>query len=278
MPATSTIAWAKVAHVVAPTPFPELNAILDELVNTTRDVLADNFVGAYLQGSFAVGDADEHSDVDFLIVTEDAVTPDQEGQLAAMHAQFPDREVSWAQHLEGSYAPRRELRRFVAPAQPWLYIDNGSRVLERSAHDNDWVVRWVLHNHGLTLVGPPLIELVDQVEPEHLRQEMLATMREWADALVEDEAEMDNAWRQPYVVLSYCRMLQTVHSGRVTSKLQAGRWALTTLDARWQPLIQRALDDRADPWVRVHQPADPWTLPLTWEFIEAAVKSALAAP
>ncbi len=275
---TSTTARSKVAQVVAPTPFPELNAILDELVDTTRAVLADNFVGAYLQGSFAVGDADEHSDVDFLIVTEDTVTPDQEARLAAMHAQFPDREVSWAQHLEGSYVPRRELRRFVAPAQPWLYIDNGSRVLERSVHDNDLVVRWVLHNHGLTLVGPPLNELVDQVEPEDLRQEMLTTMREWADALVEDEAGMDNAWHQPHVVLSYCRMLQTFHSGRVTSKLQAGRWALTTLEVHWQPLIQHALDHRPDPWVRVHQPADPWTLPLTWEFIEVAVKSAAAGP
>lgn len=266
-----------VAHVLAPTLFPELNTILDELVETTRAVLATNFVGAYLHGSFALGDADEHSDVDFLIVTEDAVTPDQERQLAAMHAQFCDREISWAQHLEGSYAPRRELRRFVAPAQPWLYIDNGSRVLERSGHDNDRVVRWVLHHYGLTLVGPPLKDLVDQVGPDELRQEVLMTMREWANALHEDEAGMDNAWRQPSVVLSYCRMLQTVDSGRVTSKLEAGRWALVTVEDRWRPLIQHALDHRADPWVRVHQPADPWTVPLTWEFIEVAVRNAATA-
>ena len=239
--------------------------------------MAENFVGAYLQGSFAVGDADEYSDVDFLVVTEDAVAHDQEDRLAAMHAEFSDREVFWAQHLEGSYVPRRELRRLVSPAQPWLHVDNGSRVLEWSLHDNDRVVRWVLRNHGVTLAGPAPEELVDQVEPDDLRQEVLATMRDWAVTLAEDEAGMNNAWRQPYVVLSYCRMLQTVHSGRVTSKLEGGRWTLTTMDARWRPLIQHALDHRADPWLRVYQPADAWALQLTWGFIDAAVRRASRA-
>ena len=50
-----------------PTRFPELNELLVELVERARAILAETFVGAYLQGSFAVGDADEHSDCDFLI-------------------------------------------------------------------------------------------------------------------------------------------------------------------------------------------------------------------
>jgi predicted nucleotidyltransferase len=38
--------------------------VLGELVSGARAVLGSNFAGAYLQGSFAVGDADEQSDVD----------------------------------------------------------------------------------------------------------------------------------------------------------------------------------------------------------------------
>jgi hypothetical protein len=38
-----------------PTPDPELNAVLQELVTGIRAVLGDNFIAAYLQGSFAVG-------------------------------------------------------------------------------------------------------------------------------------------------------------------------------------------------------------------------------
>jgi hypothetical protein len=40
-----------------PTQFPELNGLL---------ILEDNFVGGYLVGSFALGDADIHSDCDFI--------------------------------------------------------------------------------------------------------------------------------------------------------------------------------------------------------------------
>ena len=51
-----------------PTQFVELNAILGQLTRGVQAVLGLNLVGVYLQGSFACGDADEHSDVDFLVV------------------------------------------------------------------------------------------------------------------------------------------------------------------------------------------------------------------
>jgi hypothetical protein len=60
-----------------PTAYPELNATLAELVAGATSILGENFCGAYLQGSFAIGDADEHSDVDFLIVTHNAVRADR---------------------------------------------------------------------------------------------------------------------------------------------------------------------------------------------------------
>jgi predicted nucleotidyltransferase len=72
----------------SPTVFAELNAVLRELATTTRSILEDNFCGAYLQGSFAVGGADEYSDVDFLIVTHDEVSAEQEAALRRMHTRF----------------------------------------------------------------------------------------------------------------------------------------------------------------------------------------------
>lgn len=38
-----------------PTPYPELNTVLDELVEGIQATLGDTFLGFYLQGSFAVG-------------------------------------------------------------------------------------------------------------------------------------------------------------------------------------------------------------------------------
>jgi hypothetical protein len=64
-------------------------------------------------------------------------------------------------------------------------------------------------------------------------------------------------WKQPYLVLTFCRLLFTLSEGRVSSKREAGEWALETLDGEWRELVQQALADRADASERVHQPAPP---------------------
>ena len=62
------------------TPYAELDRLLAELVADVRAALGDNLCGAYLRGPFAVGDADEHSDVDFIVVTQHELS---EGEQAA---------------------------------------------------------------------------------------------------------------------------------------------------------------------------------------------------
>ncbi len=51
-------------NVDVPTAYPDLNGVLDELVRSVRKIVGDDFVGAYLQGSFATGGFDQHSDAD----------------------------------------------------------------------------------------------------------------------------------------------------------------------------------------------------------------------
>jgi len=87
---------------VTPTPYPELNSVLRILVDSVQNILSTNFFGAYLQGSFAVGDFDIQSDVDFIIVITEALSKSQVDALQIMHERVYFLEYSWAQHLEGS--------------------------------------------------------------------------------------------------------------------------------------------------------------------------------
>jgi hypothetical protein len=132
-----------------PTIYPELNAVLRELVSSARTILAENFCGTYLQGSFAVGDGDVHSDVDFIVVTQDEVGAAQLTALQTMHKRIYSLDVPWAQHLEGSYIPANSLRRLDPSRRPYLYLDNGSSELVWDDHDNKAVVRWSLREHGV---------------------------------------------------------------------------------------------------------------------------------
>lgn len=83
-------------------------------------------------------------------------------------------------------------------------------------------------------------------------------------------SSFDNAWTQPYVVATFCRFLQTLDTGVVTSKRQAMLRARDALDSQYRDLIQQALDDRPDPWVRVHQPARPSSAERTLQFARYA--------
>lgn len=57
--------------------YPDLNQVLQDVVSSIQSILTSDFTGVYLQGSFATGGFDEHSDVDFLVVIEKEITPDQ---------------------------------------------------------------------------------------------------------------------------------------------------------------------------------------------------------
>ena len=57
----------------------------------------------------------------------------------------------------------------------------------------------------------------------------------------------------------------------MSSKRQAGEWARETLDRRWAELIRRALDDRPDPWQRVHEAAEAGAVDETMQFVDQAL-------
>jgi hypothetical protein len=164
------------------------------------------------------------------------------------------------------------LRRIDPYRTPWLYVDNGSDEIEWSAHDNTAVSRWCLRENGMALAGPDPTTLVDPVSAEELRDEVRAVMRQRLAALsAEGPAALDNAWVQPHVVVTYCRMLHTLACGRVTSKRAAGEWARDQIDEQFRDLVQQALDQRADPWRWVHRPPDLRAVARTWEFMQYAV-------
>jgi len=255
-----------------PTPYADLNEVLGELVARVPGVLGANLIGAYLQGSFAVGDFDAYSDVDFLVVVEEEIPDAQLPLLQALHGDIFQMRSVWAQHLEGSYIPKAALRRLPPPRREFLYLDNGSRELVRSDHDDSAVVYWILRERGISLIGSEPRDLVTPVSVEALRQETLQTMRTWREQWLANPSSLNNRFYQPFAVLSYCRMLHALQSGTVQSKPEGAAWANEALHSRWHPLIQRALDARpGDAAWKVHQEATPADLAETWEFIQYAL-------
>ncbi len=254
-----------------PTPYPDLNKVLRELVTSVRAILGDTLIGLYLQGSFATGDCDEHSDVDFLAVIQQELSETELAALQAMHKRIFTIPIPWAQHLEGSYFPLEMLARYEPEQDRPFYIDNGSQELVRHDHDNTWVVRWTVREQGITLLGPPANEVIAPIPPEALHQEVIKTIQDWGAEIMSGKYSIDNRWAQPFAALSYGRMLHTLSTGQIHSKLAAAHWAEDNLDGRWADLLKRAWAERPFPGQKVHQPADPHELQETLDFIHFAI-------
>jgi hypothetical protein len=250
-----------------PTPYPELNGVLRDLVDSVREILGPDFVGAYLQGSCAVGDFDQHSDCDFLIATEGELTDDQVDALQVMHGRIFDSGPGWAKHLEGSYFPKAILRTKDNCGEPLWYLDNGSRQLIRSTHCNKIHVRWVVRERGIVLAGSSPESLVDPVSAEDLRSEIFQTLNRWGREVLTHPEEYNNRFYQTFIVLNYCRMLHDLHAGTVGSKRTGAEWAKKSLDASWVGLIDRAWAGRPNPAKSVRESADPQDFARTLEFV-----------
>lgn len=257
------------------TPFPELNAVLATFLDQAQAILSHNFVGLYLVGSFALGDFDAHSDVDFLVVTHSDLTEAQEAALQMMHGAIYDLESKWAKHLEGSYIPVSQLRSDDATQTELLYLDNTASTMVRSNHCNTFVVRWTLYEYGIALVGPHPKTLLEAIPANSLIQEVRSDMFEWSEQLMQDFEQLNNRWVQAFVVLSYCRMLYTLEVGRITSKPAAAQWAKQNLDPKWVGLIEQAWLDRPNPSLKSKQKADPVEAQLTLDFARYALEYAL---
>ena len=226
-----------------PTRFHELNGLLAELTERTAEILGANRVGVYLQGSFAVGDADLASDCDFLVPVHEQVTDEQERALRSLHDEIPTRVGFWCRHLEGSYPVAGELRTLGGLGRDWLYIDHGWREMQWSEHCNDVAVRWSLRERGVRLTGPAPATLVDPVPPEEMRAFARASAASfWTD--FHTWMSLEIGWGQRYAVTTYCRFLATLATAEVLSKRAALLWGIAHLDPRWHELLQRAIDER----------------------------------
>lgn len=253
-----------------PTQFPELNTILRQFAERVQPILQDNFLSLMLTGSFALGDADEHSDVDFAVVTRHDLDEQAFAAISAMHEELYALDSEWAKHLEGSYMPLEPLRDYKDRTYKMWYLDNGATKLERSLHDNTLVQRWEMREKGVRLVGMEPTELLPAIAPVDLRREVYEMMQTWADDLFANPQTVNNGWYQMFAVLSYCRMLQTLETAVITSKKAAVTWAKATLDPQWHGLINRSWAERPDPW-RIWEIKTPGDFELTLEFIRYAL-------
>lgn len=228
--------------MAAPTPYPEVNAVLAELLSGAQATLQGSFVGLYLYGSLASGDFNpSSSDIDFVVVTDGELSEQAIQALESLHARLAASGLAWAPKLEGAYVPRATLRRHDPAAAPCPQINEGRFYV--AGLGSDWVIqRDILRRQGVVLAGPPLASLIDPVSPDDVRLAVMRIFREWWQPMLADHSWLQRSDYQAYAVLTMCRVLYTLQFGVVASKPVSARWAQQVCGPHFIALIEQALD------------------------------------
>jgi hypothetical protein len=259
-------------------PYPELRDVLGVFVDEVSAELGENLIGIYLVGSIASGDFDADSDVDFMVVTKPELTEADMGPLQEIQIRVHRIDCYPAKHLEGSYISIADLNDpGIVGWKKLFYFDNGSTTYEQSAHDNQWHVRWILRERGITLTGPRPEEILRPIPLNELRSEIKTAMLEvrqyFEDELDRPLSFFNSRFGQSFTVLTYCRMLHTLHTERVESKKAGMEWARQYTGPKWASLIDQAWEEREGVrfGVKIGQRAERSLLGETQEFIKYAI-------
>ena len=156
---------------ISPTPYQDVNDILNLLLINVKEILQAQFVGMYLYGSLSSGDFNPAtSDIDFLVVTTDILSEETISELEAMH----NRTCTWATNLkragklEGAYVPKELIHRHDSNGTPCPIINEGKFFVEKLG--SDWIIqRYVVREYGVVIEGPNPKTLIDFLVSEKTR-------------------------------------------------------------------------------------------------------------
>jgi predicted nucleotidyltransferase len=232
-----------IAKSTHPTPYPDVNEILNLLRSNVEGILDNQFVGMYLYGSLSSGDFNpETSDIDFLVVTDDTLSDQKIAALESMHKRIWASGMKWASKLEGSYIPQEYIRRHDANNPPCPTVIEGKFSLDR--HGSDWIIqRHIVREYGVVLAGPVPSSLIDPVSPDEIRNAILSILNEWWFPMLNDAAwlRQHGSNYHGFAVITMCRARHALEHGTIVSKPVAIQWARENLGEQWHPLIEQAI-------------------------------------
>ncbi len=218
-------------------------ALLEEFVQKSRDILGENLVGVYLHGSAAMGCFHpEKSDLDLMIVVKKPPSSDTKRQYldmtVALNGKAPAKGLELSLVREEVCSPFQyptpyELH-FSGAHLAWYQRDPAEYVEKMQGEDRDLAAHFtILLHRGKTLFGKPISQVFAPVPKESYWDSICGDVIEAAEEICKNPI---------YYILNLCRVLAYRREGLILSKEEGGAWYLEKgLDRRYAPLIESAL-------------------------------------
>jgi predicted nucleotidyltransferase len=220
-------------------PYRDINKLLESLLYQMRQVFQEKLAGLYLYGSLASGDFDpDSSDIDLLVVTTSKITARNIEALRIMHRDFTRDNPAWEDRIDVVYLSAKAIKEFRTEKGP-VVISRGEPLHVREGEPlKDWLQNWyIIRENGQTIYGLPAKSVI----PPITREEFVEAVRRYAVEVGERVKHEINRGEQAYIILTICRVLHVIKTGKQASKREAALWAQEELP-EWSKLIQNAID------------------------------------
>jgi len=222
-----------------PTKYKEINELLQQLLTQIKSILADKFVGMYIGGSLSSDSFQcETSDIDCYIIAASKLSKSVLKNIERMHNQFYLSKLKYAQKIEASYIPQKDLLHFN-PSGIRPYFNEGCYYL--GEYGNNYIIELhVLREKGISISGPDIKSLIKKISPQDLILAIQKNLHEYWEVILSDLSKFKRSDYQVFAILTMCRTLYSLETGAITSKIEAAQWTLQRLD-RWKNLIEHAI-------------------------------------
>lgn len=225
-----------------PTPYTEINGILEHYQTQLEEILGEQFYALYLAGSLVTGDFNlNSSDIDVIVVTADVLPDKKVTALYEMHKVLHALDTKWGIEIEAAYIPLANIRRYNPSDATHPHIERGDTL--RVEHlDRGWIIqRFIVREYGVALKGPLPKTLIDPISADELCQVATDKFYQLCFPQIENPKYLDRVGSTSYVILSLCRILHTLEHGTLVSKPVAGKSLLRKLDKPFRVVIEQAL-------------------------------------
>src|SRR5579862_4849270 len=114
-----------------PTPYHDINMVVNYFLNHIKEILGVNFVGMYLYGSLAAGDFDKNvSDIDFIVITDTEIPENEFILLRALHHKFNLSNSLWSKRIEAAYIAKKELGNYEVTTSLYPQIEKNKELIK----------------------------------------------------------------------------------------------------------------------------------------------------
>lgn len=201
------------------------------------EVLGSNLFGLYISGSLTYGNfRTKSSDLDCMVVTKRKLNSQELDRLEKWHGKLMKENNRPAKRLEMLYATRNGLLSSGDMKTPVFYKETFKRRAVSGA--NNKIIWLNIREQGITIFGPEPREFVPPISAQDLRH----ALRSELDYLTSHTEEyLREDWSKVYVILTLCRILHTLETGEIVSKLVAASWCLEHAPKKYHALITAAM-------------------------------------